>query len=89
MLFIIAFLATWRITHLIVKEDGPGDIIVSLRLKVGDNFFGKIMDCFLCCSIWVSIIPALFISETIVYFILNWFALSGAACIIFLLTEKE
>jgi hypothetical protein len=52
--FVLAVLATWRITHLIVYEDGPWDAIARLRKVAGAGFFGKLMDCFYCASLWVS-----------------------------------
>jgi hypothetical protein len=29
--FVLAVLATWRVTHLLASEDGPADIIVRYR----------------------------------------------------------
>jgi hypothetical protein len=47
-------LATWRVTHLLAKEDGPANLVIRLRARLGDGFAGKLMDCFNCLSIWVA-----------------------------------
>src|SRR5689334_18760655 len=39
--FIVAALATWRITHLIVREDGPWRVIVRIRRSAGAGFWGE------------------------------------------------
>jgi hypothetical protein len=80
--FVIAILATWRITHLLAKEDGPMDIIVRLRTRVGDGLLGQLMDCFKCLSLWVAAPMALFISQGPLEWMLGWLAISGAACLL-------
>ena len=42
--FVLAVLATWRITHLLANEDGPADLIVLLRTRLGNGFAGKLSD---------------------------------------------
>ncbi|HBQ29364.1 hypothetical protein HX99_03935 [Peptococcaceae bacterium SCADC1_2_3] len=80
--FILATLVTWRITHLIAKEDGPGQIIFFIRKRLGRGFWGQLMDCFNCLSIWVGAPLAFFIGESAALKIMVWLALSGAAIII-------
>jgi hypothetical protein len=82
MNLILAILAVWRITHLIGKEDGPFDIIFKLRKKAGPGFFGNLMDCFYCLSIWVSFPFGIWLGENIVQKLLFSLALSGAACLL-------
>jgi hypothetical protein len=50
----MASLATWRLTHLIVEEDGPADVVVHVRRRAGDGMVGAAMDCFHCCSVWAG-----------------------------------
>ena len=52
---IVAVLALWRVTHLFWGEDGPADIFVRLRKSAGDGFWGSLLDCFYCLSLWFSI----------------------------------
>jgi hypothetical protein len=74
-------LATWRVTHLLAKEDGPADLVIRLRAHLGDRFAGKLMDCFNCLSIWVAAPVALWACRKPSDRILAWLALSGAACL--------
>src|SRR6266446_4516296 len=80
--FVVAALATWRVTHLIVYEDGPWDVIARLRTRAGSGFFGKLMDCFYCLSLWVSAVAAVALAPRIIEGILLWLAISGAACLL-------
>lgn len=80
--FLLAVLAIWRITHLLGKEDGPFDIIYLLRKKAGTGFLGKLMDCFYCLSIWVSLPFGIWLGNNLWYMLLYWLALSGGACLL-------
>lgn len=79
---VLAALATWRVTHLLVAEDGPADLIVRLRAWLGRSFAGKILDCFYCTSLWVAAPTALFVSREPLGWLFTWLALSGAACLL-------
>jgi Protein of unknown function (DUF1360) len=80
--FIVGALATWRVTHLLVNEDGPADLVARLRAHIGDSAIGRMMDCFGCLSLWIAIPIAFFVSREIFGLILSWLALSGAALLI-------
>ena len=80
--FIVAALATWRITHLIVREDGPWKIIVRIRRRAGAGFWGELMDCFYCSSVWVAAIFSFTLRPNWEQWILYLFALSGSACLL-------
>jgi hypothetical protein len=82
LIFVLAVLATWRVTHLLANEDGPGDIIFRARRGLGDGFIGSLMDCFNCMSIWIAAPFALFVSATPLTWFVTWLALSGAACLL-------
>ncbi|MEO6168187.1 MAG: DUF1360 domain-containing protein [Chitinophagales bacterium] len=80
--FIVAALAVWRLTHLLGKEDGPFDIIFLMRKKAGAGFFGSLLDCFYCLSIWTAIPFAFYIGHNWLEKIIAWLALSGMACLL-------
>ncbi len=82
MRFVLAVFATWRITHLLAREDGPADIIARLRMRLGNGFAGKLMDCFYCLSIWVAAPLTLLVCSKPLDLLLTWLALSGAACLL-------
>ena len=81
-LFVLATLATWRLTHLVVEEDGPFELIVRLRRWLGDSQSGRAMDCFYCSSLWLAAPMALLVSSDVQDWAVSWLALSGAACLL-------
>ena len=85
----LAVLATWRMTHLLVHEDGPWNVITRLRRRAGDGFWGQLMDCFYCASLWISAIAALTVARSWWEWALYWLAISGAACILERSGRKE
>ena len=80
--FVLAALATWRVTHLLASEDGPADLIVRIRARLGGGLAGSLMDCFNCLSLWVAAPAALFVSRNALHWLFTWLALSGAACLL-------
>ena len=80
--FVLAILATWRVTHLLANEDGPADLMVKLRAALGDSFVGKLMDCFKCLSLWIAAPAALFVTRAPLMNFFVWLAISGAACLL-------
>lgn len=82
MKFVVAVLATWRVTHLLASEDGPADLIVRFRAHLGQGLIGKLLDCFNCLSLWIAAPAALFVSRKFLDWLLTWLAISGAACLL-------
>ena len=80
--FGLASLATWRLTHLLVEEDGPADVVVRLRVRAGESWIGELMDCFYCLSTWVAAPLAVAITPRRRDTPLVWLAVSGAACLL-------
>ena len=80
--FVLAVLATWRVTHLLAHEDGPADLLVRLRKRVGAGPVGRLMDCFQCLSLWVAAPFALFLARRLLDWLLVWLATSGATCLL-------
>lgn len=80
--FALGALATWRVTHLLAEEDGPGDVILRLRARAGESGAGELLDCFYCLSIWVAAPVAAVVTLRPRELPLVWLALSGAACLL-------
>lgn len=78
----VTILGVWRITHLLGAEDGPFDILVRLRRAVGNGFWGELLDCFHCLSVWVAAPFALCLARDWRQWLLLWLALSGGACLL-------
>ncbi len=79
---LILSLVCWRVTHLLNKEDGPFDVIYLLRKKAGAGFFGSLLDCFYCVSIWIALPLGIWMGNGWIEKILFWWAISGAACLL-------
>lgn len=82
-------LAGWRVTHLFAKEDGPFDIIFLLRKKAGAGFFGSLLDCFYCVSVWVALPLGIWYGTVWWEKLLCWIAFSGAICLLEQATESK
>lgn len=79
---VIAVLATWRLSHLIAFEDGPWDVIARIRRRANGGFFGRLMDCFYCVSLWVAAPVTILLRPRLEEGVLLWLAISGAACLL-------
>jgi hypothetical protein len=62
---LISSLAVWRISSLLVHEDGPADVFAKLRMitgmkynehsiPYGTNIISSLLSCVWCVSIWVA-----------------------------------
>ena len=80
--FIMSVLATWRITHLLSKEDGPFDIIYKIKKMIGSGFLGSLLSCFYCTSIWIALPFGCWVGIIFIEKIICWMAISGAACLL-------
>lgn len=79
---LISVLACWRVTHLLHAEDGPGDVLVHLRRLAGEGFFGKLLDCFYCLSLWVALPIAVVTSRGLLEGVLHWLSISAGAILL-------
>lgn len=79
---VVAALAVWRITHLLVHEDGPGGAVVRLRGVSARLLRHSPLDCFLCTSVWVAVVPAWVTGDGLTERLLMIPALSGAAILL-------
>jgi hypothetical protein len=79
---LLGVLGVWRITHLFQAEDGPWDVVVRIRRAAGDGFFGQLLDCFYCLSLWVAAPLAWVIGRMPMERFLLWLAFSGGAILL-------
>jgi uncharacterized protein DUF1360 len=87
--YLLLVIVTWRLTHLISSEDGPFELIIKFRKLLGNSFFGKLIDCFYCLSIWLGILAALYEGANYKEVIILTLYYSGASIIIEKLTNKN
>lgn len=86
--FVIAVLATWRLARFVAREDGPFDLIVKLRGRVGSGFAGQLMDCPYCLSLWIAAPFAAALADSAAAWIAAWLAISGGAAFLENLLER-
>lgn len=85
--FIIASLAVWRLSYAIVHENGPLMVFLRLRAHLArtQKRSGGLFDmvsCVRCLSMWIGLVGALFVSDSILALFVYAFAFSGAAALI-------
>jgi hypothetical protein len=98
---LISSLAVWRISSLLVREDGPVDVFAKLRtfmgvrydeysVPYGTNVIGSLLLCVWCTSIWVAFFVALLEKPTnILKLLQRTLALSAMAIIIDEVTSEH
>lgn len=86
---VIGILVVWRIAHLFYGEDGPWDVFVGLRRAAGEGFWGSLLDCFYCLSLWIALPLAYWLGEGWKQRLLLWPALSAGAILLERLTAKN
>lgn len=86
--FLLGILSVWRITHLLQAEDGPWDGVVRLRRRAGEGFWGQMLDCFYCLSVWIAAPFAIFLGQKPGERILLWPALSAGAILLERVTDR-
>lgn len=95
MNFLILALAVWRLSSLLVEEEGPFLVFVRLRTRAGIEYddyseriatteLAKIFNCVWCMSVWVGIFTVIFywIWPEAIYWIAMPLALSAAAILL-------
>lgn len=86
---ILGVLSTWRVTHLLVAEDGPWNLLARFRRRVGSGFFASLFSCFYCLSLWISAPLAMLIGVGKKERLLLWLAFSGGAILLHRATERD
>ena len=85
----LGILGVWRLTYLLYAEDGPWDVVVRIRRRAGSGFWGGLLDCFYCLSMWIAVPFALFLGERWRERLLLWPALSAGAILLERATARE
>jgi hypothetical protein len=79
---VLGVLSVWRVTHLLNAEDGPWNLVVSLRQWAGTSFWAGLLDCFYCLSLWIAAPAAYFIGSRWSERFFLWLALSAGAILL-------
>jgi hypothetical protein len=86
---VLGVLGVWRVTHLLFAEDGPWDVVIRLRQWAGTGFWGSLLDCFYCLSVWIAAPFALTLGSGWKARLFLWPALSAGAILIERTTSRE
>jgi hypothetical protein len=87
--FFALVLAVWRVTHLIVVEDGPWNVLRRMRGIAEPIGLQRLINCFLCCSVWVAVPFALFLGRDWRMLVIAIPALSGGAILLERATRRR
>lgn len=84
---VVGGLAVWRLSHALVKEDGPLMILARFRAflartqKRSGGFFDMI-SCTMCVSFWTGLIASLWVSHDVFHWVGYGFAFSGVSLLL-------
>jgi len=78
----VAVLFVWRASHFLAVEDGPWRIAARVRGRAGNGFWGSLVGCFYCVSLWIAAPVAGLIAHGWIEGLLLWPALSGGAILL-------
>jgi len=84
----VGVLGVWRLTHLLAAEDGPAGILARFRRRLGEGFWGSLLDCFYCLSLWTAAPFALLLRKDGSGRCLLWLALSAGAILVERVTAR-
>lgn len=82
-------LCAWRVTHLVYSEHGPWRLLARLRDHLRPTFFGSLLACFYCLSLWISAPLAVWIGQGGKETLLLWLAFSGGAILLERVTSRD
>jgi hypothetical protein len=85
---VVGVLVVWRLTYLLQSEDGPWGLSRRLRLAVGASFWGQLLKCFNCLSLWIAAPCAAYLGADLSERLLLWPALSAGAILLLRATER-
>ena len=92
--FIVASLAIWRLSYILVKENGPLMVFARLRARLASSQkrSGGLFDmisCVRCISMWIGLIGAGFVSQSILQWLGYGLGFSAVASLIDLSMNKK
>jgi hypothetical protein len=87
--FALCALAVWRAAHFLIRGNGPLDLIARLRTAFGSSILGHVVDCFYCSSLLFSLLPALWMSNSLRVFPIEWLSLWAVACLLERATQQH
>lgn len=92
--FIVASLAIWRLSYIIVRENGPLMIFARLRARLASSQkrSGGLFDmisCVRCLSVWIGLVGALSVSNSILEWLAYGLGFSAVASLVDILINRK
>lgn len=86
--------ATWRLSHALVKEDGPVMVFARLRAYLASTQrrsggFFDMFSCVYCISFWVALLAAMWVARDIFHWVGYALAFSGIAMFLEIFFMKQ
>jgi hypothetical protein len=79
--FILAALAAWRVSFLLVREDGPRRIVAEWRERRAGTA-RELLGCVKCTGMWVALPFAWFVGGGLMQLLVTWLAIAGVVALI-------
>lgn len=73
---LLATFAAYRVSYLVVRDEGPFGVFASVRGRIDANqrtWIGRGLNCLVCVSFWMTLIAALLLQASV----LEWLAMAG------------
>jgi hypothetical protein len=86
---LLGILCVWRVTHLLSAEDGPWRILSRFREAAGSGFWGQLLGCFYCLSLYTAATFAFAIASSWRDRLMLCLALSAGAILLERLTGEQ
>lgn len=80
--FLVAALATWRLSFLVAREDGPWRLFAHIRRAGNRMGIGRALECTKCLSVWFAAPLAWFVGGSIWQMVVVWLGLSGVTVLV-------
>jgi hypothetical protein len=86
--FFIAFMAAYRLAHMLAREEGPFSVFASLRGHIDPNqatWIGRGLNCAACISVWTSLVivlGVLYLPAEVVTPLVFWLAVACGGLIL-------
>lgn len=91
---IIGGLVTWRVSYMLVKEDGPLFMLARMRAYLAKNQQKRgglfdLISCVYCTSVWIGSVTALFVAVDVLEFIMYSLSFSAITVLVERLTASK
>lgn len=84
---ILCIAACYMLTHILVHQDGPSNLIIRFRQWASKSSWSP-LHCLRCSSVWTAVPFAIYLSSSWQMFIIYWFAISAGVVLLAAVVDK-